>query len=169
MKILGNRKTVCIILFLILCSVTACGKRSLEPEEVLPEDQQENIIIAGEAEQEIIEDSDEENVNADAGKEEEEQEEDEEMEETLPTYTYRGDAVLTQENFRKTMKTFLCIKSSREFYKLEELPLTEKFFNECLEDFPFINDLDDMKEFYIAFWGVGEQCLEPEKATNVFV
>ena len=64
---------------------------------------------------------------------------------------------MTKENFRETIETYLCIRSSAGLYKLEDLPLTEDFFKESIEHFPYIkSDLSKMKEFYVTFWGVGE-------------
>ncbi len=86
------------------------------------------------------------------------QEESENMEEGLKNYTYRGDTVLTKDNFRETMETYLYIRNSSDLYKLEDLPLTENFFNKSIEKFPYIkSDLSKMDEFKVTFWGVGEK------------
>lgn len=137
------------ILLLFVC-ITACGKT----DEV----QLEN--------------------DATAESQAEESEESEDMAQTQQKYTYRGDAVLTEDNIKETMKAFLQI-SDRDFLaRLETLPLTEKFFNECIEhpeNFPYVDrdDIEKMKQFDLVFWGIREDgkcvCLcEIKKSNSVY-
>lgn len=91
----------------------------------------------------------------------EEREESGDMAQTQRNYTYQGDTVLTEDNIKQTMKSFLQIEDSVSFYRLESLPLTEKFFNECIEhpeNFPYVyeEDLRQMREFRMNFWGIRE-------------
>ncbi len=85
----------------------------------------------------------------------------EDMEQTQQNYTYRGDTVLTEDNIKKTVKSFLQIENGVLLARLETLPLTERFFNECiehLEKFPYVceEDLDQVREFELKFWGIRE-------------
>lgn len=151
-------------LILLLCSMTACGKKSPEPEEVLTAEQQEDNIPVGDVtEQEASEEINEQDAAAAVSEEEAAKEESENMEETLKSYTYRGDTVLTKDNFRETIETYLFIRSPLGLRKLEDLPLTESFFDESIMNFPYIKtirtdlDLNKVEDFHILFWGVGEK------------
>lgn len=73
-------------------------------------------------------------------------------------YIYQGEnAVLAEDNFVETMEELLCIKNEWGLSKLETLPLTEKFFNQCIEDYQYINNIEEMKDFQVEFWGMNEE------------
>lgn len=149
-----NKKATAALFILLLCSTAACTRENTEQEAPLSyEEETEVSEEKPEAEGAAIKETEE---NTDIIKEETGQKEVEEMEETKPEYTYRGDAVLTEENFVKTMETLLCIKNKSQLYKLEELPLTEEFFNECIETAPYIRFIDKVNKFEVTFWAMSE-------------
>lgn len=59
--------------------------------------------------------------------------------EEKPVFTYQGDVFLTEDSVAQVLKDFLSIANEEDLKKLEELPLTESFFNQCVEDFPYID------------------------------
>lgn len=70
---------------------------------------------------------------------------------------YIGDAILTNENFADVIEEFLCIRNEDEIVKLQALPLSEDFFNQCVADFPYIENIEDMKRFELGIWGMNEE------------
>lgn len=79
------------------------------------------------------------------------QEEQEEQEEQ-PAPTYHGDAILTEDNIVQVLETFLSISNEDELIKLEELPLTEEFFDQCVEKFPYVEEAGEYVDINIEFW-----------------
>ena len=154
MKTIMNKKLIIIIaLFLLLC-LTACNDSS--PEQEIAENEttavqetEESRIMMEQDETENENEKETEPVNGEG----EEREESTGMTEREQEYTYRGDAVLTKENFETTMKSLLYTQRKS---RLEELPLTEEFFNECMEGFPYIAGVDYVNEFGVEFWGIRE-------------
>lgn len=69
---------------------------------------------------------------------------------------YKGDTILSLENIEAVMETFMMIKDGDGLYKLTELPLTESFYSKCREEFPYIENAESMKGFWLYFWGAGE-------------
>lgn len=162
-----NRAGICTGILLLFVYLTACGKTDgMQPGNDAATEAQEEEIPAQTEESgvELPERGLLRNAEMEAEVSEqtaEEREESEDMERTQRNYTYRGDTVLTEDNIKKTMESFLQIEDSVSFYRLEELPLTEKFFNECIghpENFPYIyeEDLRQMREFRMNFWGIRE-------------
>ena len=154
MKTIMNKKLIIIIaLFLLLC-LTACNDSSPEQEiaenETTAEQETEESRIMMEQD-ETENEKETEPVNGEG----EEREESTGMTEREQEYTYRGDAVLTKENFETTMKSLLYTQRKSS---LEELPLTEEFFNECMEKFPYIEGvrMGLINEFEVEFWGIRE-------------
>lgn len=136
------KKYIGILLFLVC--ITACSKTD--------NTQSKNNVIE-ETQDEITDNSSKQVA--------EEREGSEDMMLAQQKYIYRGDAVLTKDNIEKTMKAFFQINDSCFFSKLETLPLTEKFFYECIENpenFPYVNedDIEKMKQFELVFWGIRE-------------
>ena len=70
---------------------------------------------------------------------------------------YKVDALLVEDDVAQVLKDFLSIADEEDLKKLEELPLTEKFFNQCAEDFPYIEDVEEYKEINIEFWSIDEE------------
>ena len=73
-------------------------------------------------------------------------------EHTAPTY--QGDAVLTEDNIVQVLETFLSISNEDELIKLEELPLTEEFFDQCVEKFPYVEEAGEYADINIEFWSI---------------
>lgn len=67
---------------------------------------------------------------------------------------YKGNTVLTEDSMAEVLKTFLSIANETELKKLEELPLTEEFFNKCVEDFLYVEGAGEYKEINIEFWSM---------------
>lgn len=86
-------------------------------------------------------------------------EEDDEMteKEEKTALTYQGNVLLVEDNVAQVLKDFLSIADEEDLKKLEELPLTENFFNQCVEDFPYIEDAEEYKEINIEFWAIDEE------------
>lgn len=76
--------------------------------------------------------------------------------EEKPVFTYQGDVFLTEDSVAQVLKDFLSIADEEDLKKLEELPLTENFFNQCVEDFPYIENVEEYKEINIEFWSIDE-------------
>lgn len=76
--------------------------------------------------------------------------------EEKPVFTYQGDVFLTEDSVAQVLKDFLSIANEEDLKKLEELPLTESFFNQCVEDFPYIENVEEYKEINIEFWSIDE-------------
>lgn len=67
---------------------------------------------------------------------------------------YRGDTVLTEDNIVQVLETFLSISNEDELTKLEELPLTEEFFDQCVEKFPYVEEAGEYADINIEFWSI---------------
>lgn len=67
---------------------------------------------------------------------------------------YRGDTALTEDNIVQVLETFLSISNEDELTKLEELPLTEEFFNQCVEKFPYVEEAGEYADINIEFWSI---------------
>lgn len=162
MKTIMNKKLIIIIALLLLLCLTACNGNS--PEQKTAE---EKLTVEQETEESRIMPEQDKTENETENKTENEMDAapvDEEeaggkgsagMTEREQEYTYRGDAVLTKENFETTMKSLLYTQRKSS---LEELPLTEEFFNECMVKFPYIEGvrMGLINEFEVEFWGVRE-------------
>jgi len=48
------------------------------------------------------------------------------------------------------------IKNEKDFLRLGRLPLTGRFLNECIDGFPYLENIRDMRQFRVRFWGIGE-------------
>lgn len=162
MKTIMNKKLIIIIALLLLLCLTACNGNS--PEQKTAEN--ETTVVQETEESRIMMEQDEtenENENKTENEMDAEPVDEEEaggkgsagMTEREQEYTYRGDAVLTKENFETTMKSLLYTQRKSS---LEELPLTEEFFNECMEKFPYIEGvrMGLINEFEVEFWGIRE-------------
>lgn len=66
------------------------------------------------------------------------------------------DYVLGLDNLEEVMKTFATIKDEDDLYKLEDLPLTENFYNQCMEAFPYAVEIERMRSFWFGFYGIGD-------------
>ena len=162
MKTIMNKKLIIIIALLLLFFLTACNDSSPEQETA-----EEKLTVEQETEESRIMPEQDKTENETENKTENEMDAapvDEEeaggkgsagMTEREQEYTYRGDAVLTKENFETTMKSLLYTQRKSS---LEELPLTEEFFNECMEKFPYIEGvrMGLINEFEVEFWGIRE-------------
>ena len=140
------------ILLLFVC-ITACGKTDST--------QLENDATAESQNDATAESQNDTTAEPQAEEIPVQTEESEDITQPQQKYTYRGDAVLTEDNINTTMKSFLQISDSAFLAGLETLPLTEKFFNECIEhpeNFPYVDedDLRQTKEFKLVFWGIRE-------------
>ena len=154
MKTIMNKKLIIIIALLLLLCLTACNgnspeQKTAENETTVVQETEESRIMMEQDETENENEKETEPVNGEG----EEREESTGMTEREQEYTYRGDAVLTKENFETTMKSLLYTQRKS---RLEELPLTEEFFNECMEGFPYIAGVDYVNEFGVEFWGIRE-------------
>ena len=163
-----TRISVYIGILLLFVCITACGKTDevqMEDDataesqaEEIPtqtEDSDAELPEKDEAQDEIVMDMDNnEQIEEESG-------ESEDMTQPQQKYTYRGDAVLSEDDIESTIKYFLQISNSSLFYRLEKLPLTETFFYECIEhpeNFPYVDieDIEKMKQFDLVFWGIRE-------------
>lgn len=77
--------------------------------------------------------------------------------EEKPVFTYQGGVFLTEDSVAQVLKDFLSIADEEDLKKLEELPLTENFYNQCVEDFPYIENVEEYQEINIEFWSVDEE------------
>lgn len=147
MNITMIRKWVKIVVLLVLiCCITACQKKN-EAEGAV--DMREMISDT----QEVAEDK--QITIKPTAKPLIQPIENKEKKEKKLTFTYEGEGiVLTDENFEKTMKKLLWIETETAFYKLEDLPLTEDFFNECIQDYPYLEGIEEVNEFKVRFWGM---------------
>ena len=140
-----TRKKI-VVLLMLICCITACQKKN-EAEGAV--DMREMISDI----QEVVEDK--QITIKPTEKPIMEPIEKEEKKEKRRTFTYEGaDVVLTDENFEKTMKRLLWIETETAFYQLEDLPLTEEFFNECIQNYPFLESIEEVREFKVRFWGM---------------
>jgi len=74
----------------------------------------------------------------------------------LQRMAYKEKLELTPDNIDEVMETFLMIKNEKDFLRLGRLPLTGKFLNECIDSFPYLENIRDMRQFRVRFWGIGE-------------
>lgn len=161
-----NRASVFIGILVFLVCIAACGKTGdvqLENDATVESQAEEIPAQTEERDVELPEEDEAQDEMAidSNGQSAEEREESEDMAQTQQKYTYRGDAVLTEDNIKETIKSFLQIRDSVFFARLETLPLTEKFFNDCIEhpeNFPYVyeDNFRQMREFKLVFWGIRE-------------
>lgn len=143
----GSRKVV-ITLIAVMLSLSGCKNNQTMVDETLP--------MESNKEEEAIQNSKSIDEVADAAVETVQQEDITEKEEKIEL-TYKGDALLVEDNVAQVLKDFLSIADEEDLKKLEELPLTENFFNQCAEDFPYIEDVEEYKEINIEFWSIDEE------------
>ncbi len=74
----------------------------------------------------------------------------------LQRMAYKEKLELTPDNIDEVMETFLMIKNEKDFLRLGRLPLTGRFLNECIDGFPYLENIRDMRQFRVRFWGIGE-------------
>lgn len=63
---------------------------------------------------------------------------------------------LTPENITQVMRTLLMTKDEKDKEELSELPLTERFYRQCMDADPCIKDIGDMRGFWLRYFGVGD-------------
>ena len=146
----GNRKVV-IALTMVVLSLSGCNNNQSLMDETLPK---ENIKEEEDAlDLKPVDKMEGSTVQATPQKEEEN---DITEKEEKPVFTYQGDILLTEDNVAQVLRDFLSIADEEDLKKLEELPLTESFFNQCVEDFPYIENVEEYKEINIEFWSIDE-------------
>lgn len=169
MKTIMNKKLIMITALLLLLCLTACngnspGQETAENETTVEQETAENETTVEQETEEsgTAPEQDETETENETGNETEagpvngegaERKESAGMTEREQKYSYRGDAVLTKENFEETMQSLLYFQRKS---RLEELPLTEEFFHECMEAFPYIAGVEEVNEFEVEFWGIRE-------------
>lgn len=147
----GNGKLVMAIIAVTL-GLSACKDNQTAVDETLP--------VESVNEEEAIFDAEPvDKVESPVVEMEQQKEEDDDMteKEEKTRLTYKGDALLTEDNMEQVLKDFLSIADEEDLKKLEELPLTENFFNQCAEDFPYIENVEEYKEINIEFWSIDEK------------
>lgn len=94
----------------------------------------------------------------------------------LRRMVYKERLELTPENIDEVMETFLMIKNEKDLLRLGRLPLTGRFLNQCIDSFPYLENIRSMRKFRLRFWGIGEdgkiicQCiLSPGKRTSTYI
>ena len=142
-----SRKAV-ITLMAVMLSLSGCKNNQTVVDETLP--------MESNKEEEDIQNSKSIDEVADAAVETVQQEDITEKEEKT-ALTYQGNVLLVEDNVARVLKDFLSIADEEDLKKLEELPLTENFFNQCVEDFPYIEDAEEYKEINIEFWAIDEE------------
>lgn len=142
-----SRKAV-ITLIAVMLSLSGCKNNQTMVDETLP--------MESNKEEEDIQNSKSIDEVTDVTVETVQQEDITEKEEKIEL-TYKGDALLVEDDVAQVLKDFLSIADEEDLKKLEELPLTEKFFNQCAEDFPYIEDVEEYKEINIEFWSIDEE------------
>lgn len=143
----GSRK-VAITLIAVMLSLSGCKNNQTMVDETLP--------MEGNKEAEDIQNSKSIDEVADATVETVQQEDITEKEEKIEL-TYKGDVLLVEDDVAQVLKDFLSIADEEDLKKLEELPLTESFFDQCVENFPYIEDVEEYKEINIEFWAIDEK------------
>lgn len=131
-----------------MLSLSGCKNNQTVVDETLP--------MESNKEEEDIQNSKSIDEVADAAVETVQQEDITEKEEKT-ALTYQGNVLLVEDNVARVLKDFLSIADEEDLKKLEELPLTENFFNQCVEDFPYIEDAEEYKEINIEFWAIDEE------------
>ena len=142
-----SRKAV-ITLIAVMLSLSGCKNNQTMVDETLP--------MESNKEEEDLQNSKSIDEVTDVTVETVQQEDITEKEEKIEL-TYKGDALLVEDDVAQVLKDFLSIADEEDLKKLEELPLTEKFFNQCAEDFPYIEDVEEYKEINIEFWSIDEE------------
>ena len=142
-----SRKAV-ITLIVVMLSLSGCKNNQTMVDETLP--------MESNKEEEDLQNSKSIDEVTDVTVETMQQEDITEKEEKIEL-TYKGDALLVEDDVAQVLKDFLSIADEEDLKKLEELPLTEKFFNQCAEDFPYIEDVEEYKEINIEFWSIDEE------------
>ncbi len=143
----GSRKVV-ITLIAVMLSLSGCKNNQTMVDETL--------LMESNKEEEDIQNSKSIDEVTDVTVETVQQEDITEKEEKIEL-TYKGDALLVEDDVAQVLKDFLSIADEEDLKKLEELPLTENFFNQCAEDFPYIEDVEEYKEINIEFWSIDEE------------
>lgn len=54
------------------------------------------------------------------------------------------------------MNNLLPSKNEMQLFKLSELPFTERFFNQCIDKFPYVVNTEGMKRFWFKIYGLGD-------------
>lgn len=145
----GNRKAV-IALTMVMLSLSGCNNNQSLIDETLPK---ENIKEEDALDLKPVDKMEDTTVQATPQKEEGN---DMTEKEEKPVFTYQGDVLLTEDSVAQVLKDFLSIADKEDLKKLEDLPLTENFFNQCVEDFPYIENVEEYKEINIEFWSIDE-------------
>lgn len=143
----GSRKAV-ITLIAVMLSLSGCKNIQTPMTETL--------VTENNNEKEDVLNSKSIDEVADTAVESAQQEDITEKEEKTEL-TYKGDVLLVEDNVAQVLKDFLSIADEEDLKKLEELPLTEKFFNQCVKDFPYIENVEEYKEINIEFWVIDEE------------
>lgn len=55
------------------------------------------------------------------------------------------------------LKEYFMISDKEDLEVLTQLPLTESFFNSCLDDFDYLDEADEIKFVYVAAWLATEE------------
>lgn len=142
----GSRKVV-ITLIAVMLSLSGCKNNQTPMTETLVTESSKEEDIQNSKALDEVTDTAVETV----------QQEDITEKEEKTELTYKGDALLVEDNVEQVLKDFLSIADEEDLKKLEELPLTENFFNQCAEDFPYIEDVEEYQEINIEFWSIDEE------------
>lgn len=88
------------------------------------------------------------------------------QDESSQPLTYRGDAFLNEDNMSTVLYTFFTVNKEDGLEVLETLPLTECFFEQCVNDFPYLPE--DIYETEVTFWAIDEnnKCICLVKAND---
>lgn len=132
----GSRKAV-ITLIAVMLSLSGCKNIQTPMTETL--------VTENNNEKEDVLNSKSIDEVADTAVESAQQEDITEKEEKTEL-TYKGDVLLVEDNVAQVLKDFLSIADEEDLKKLEELPLTEKFFNQCVKDFPYIENVEEIRK-----------------------
>ncbi len=138
-----KRWKIAFFLIILCFDLFGCAKKDVvekedKSEEVKAQEmkqvEDERVVLEPEMQKEV----EENNVN----------------QEEVISPVYRGNTILTEDNIVEVLKTILSIADEKELIKLESLPLTENFFKECVEDFPYVEEIKEYKEINIEFWSI---------------
>lgn len=55
------------------------------------------------------------------------------------------------------LKEYFMISSKEDLEVLTQLPLTESFFDSCLDDFDYLDEVDEIRFVYVAAWLATEE------------
>lgn len=71
-----------------------------------------------------------------------------------PDVLYKGESKLCKETMKDVLAEFFSIREEKDLHKLADLPLTEEFFEECLEDFPYGEEsAEEISEIWVHTGG----------------